>query len=388
MTSLFGLNLITGEPTEGQLRAWKPSILVSFDPSQANRLAKLAKEWNGRVAYRMYPDDAINRAKLAAGRAKDMARSVSNDVILVSQNEPGMSWEMVNYEVAFATAARQLGYEVVVGAVGVGWPIKTTGVLGGNYVDWQGDPENALARFMAETEGVYYGGHEYHERRNPNYGFPFYVGRNAFLFHQFPAARQFVLEYNFDSDHDEFKGIAGMDADLATSMLITSAETRYGCFPNNVLGVALFGWGNGDRWEAYNVQKLGENNLNRLFSVQAPSRQDNLQYTVQITALANTSLWAAPGAGDRLIRFSVGQTAIATWQHRSADQRGMWKRMTIDGKQGWMHMTAFSFDMFAQPQKMTVEETEIVRLRRALDIANARVAELNDKLDEIKDIVC
>lgn len=376
MTSLFGLNLIQGEPSLEQLLAWKPSILVSFNKGQANRLSTLAKEWGGRVAYRHYPDNAINNAGLATQQVKAATKGLDKSVLLVSQNEPGMSWEMVNYEVAFATAARQLGYEVIVGAVGVGWPIKTTGAPGGSYVDWQGDPENVLARFMSDTEGVYYGGHEYHEQQNPDYGVPFYVGRGSYLYQQRPGVKHFVLEHGFDSDKAEYQGFNGMNADVATATLIESAKTRYLAYPANVLGVALFGWGNGDRWGAYNVQQLGENNLNKLFAVSLgdPALRT---YRGVMEATASTSLWSTPGGGVRLRRFSRGVSFHALWAHESSEVVGLWKRITViaEGETvtGWVHLTAVSFDPFTPPEiAISSNDTETLKSRiAALELSNA-----------------
>ena len=374
MTSFWGLNLLNNaEPTEEQLRRWKPSILVSFNPAQAQRLARWAKDWGGMVAYRRFPDNALNLSPdEARARARSMVAEVGTDVLIVSQNESPVSASMVAYEIAFAEQALALGSTPVIGAVATGHPTETNKMPdGSDYVDWMDGAAKDLAVYM-NTHPVYYGGHEYADRFSFTYNWPWLVNRSGFLFHFYPGVRHLGLEFGWDSTDTDQKGYRKVTQDH-TLELAQQAYAAYRHFPSNSLGMAWFAWGwwniNGD----FQIDKyLSEDTLDKIFAMETDMTPGITTYQGPWVAKARTSLWENPGS-SRIRLMEPGSTWTFTWDTQVKHTNGWWQYVfdPVSNRWGWVHRSAFKWPFL--PTQFSAHEPdprddEIERLKRDIAI--------------------
>ena len=391
MTSFWGLNLLNNqEPTEEQLRRWKPSILVSFNPAQAQRLARWAKDWGGKVAYRRFPDNSLNLTpSKAAERARSMVAEVGTDVLVVSQNESPLSYGMVQHEIAFARQALELGSTPVIGAVATGHPTDVIHLPDSSqWVDWLSGAGKMLAEFMNDNP-VYFGGHEYADRFTYTYNWPWLVNRDSFLFHFYPGVKHLGLEFGWDSSEGDWKGYSKV-TQAHTLELAKLAHAAYRHFPSNALGMAWFAWGLWDIDADFQIEEyLDESTLNQIFAMETDLKPGLTHYQDRWVAIANTSLWERPGA-NRIRSIANGTSSTFQWNTNPSSIQDWWQYVYDDTSQrnGWVHRSAFSYP-FLPTLKSTADprDAEIAALQAQNALLLKKERDNREFLEDLADSI-
>jgi len=270
--SFYGPNMLDREPSPQLLEQWKPAVAVSVGGGK--RIVDYLNIVPGGIGiyrdWRPHPtsgDDNLGNLGIITPIQKieqmlEDPHVRGNDAVwLYSQNEPGSTEQMVEWELEFIRHCRVIGRRAVVNNWAMGNPPDV-----GHYATILKPLWDEINNDKDFAVGV----HEYAAQHDIHYAAWWLIGRYRLIVEQAPNIQIIVTESGFDDLDNRYGGWRVLNnlPFLTPQQYIDQmieAYPKYYMHSPNVLGSTLFGYGdNGGDFYRYNIIPLGEDKIKEL----------------------------------------------------------------------------------------------------------------------------